>query len=128
MAQSLWKIPDTTHLRTPVTVLKEQASALTDATEGILVGEVRTNPGSTQEQLQYSLEIVVPSLNQYRYRVITLVQPLGMYPLNILVGNVSSRVSNEEELIKKLGEILGSERVQRVLASLITQARNSSAG
>jgi hypothetical protein len=128
MVQSLWKIPDTTNLRTPVTGLKEQASALTEATDGILVGEVRTNSGNSQDSLQYGLDITVPSLNNYRYRVATLIQPLTMYPLSVIVGSRNSMANNEDELIKVLADILGSDRVQRIIGSLITQARSSTAG
>ena len=127
MAQSLWTIPDVNNLRLPVTVLKEQASALSQQTKGVLVGELRTVPTNSQDSVQYSLDIVVPTLNNYRYRVLTMAQPLALYPLTVIgSGCQSFTARNEQELSVALQRIFNSDYTQRVLASLIAQANNVS--
>ena len=49
MAKGFWKIPEG-NTRTPVAISKEQASALSEDTQGILVGEVSTQ-GSRQSSV-----------------------------------------------------------------------------
>ncbi len=42
MAESFWQIPDVSDIRTPLSILREQAAALTEQTKGQLVGVVET--------------------------------------------------------------------------------------
>jgi hypothetical protein len=129
MAQSLWKIPDVSHLRPPVIILKEQASSLANETQGVLVGEVRTLPTSNQSNMQFTLDIVVPSLNSYRFTVLQINQPLTMYPLSVLpFYGSNSQINDETQLTTALADILSSDQMQRVISSLLTQAANSMAG
>ena len=59
---SMWKIPDVATLRTPAQVLREQAVALHDATEGKLHGQVESSP---DQNIVVRFKIIVPSLNFY---------------------------------------------------------------
>ncbi len=39
---SFWVIPDKIEIRTPIAILREQATLLTNLTKGILKGEIET--------------------------------------------------------------------------------------
>ena len=78
MVESFWVIPDAAKIRTPAGILREQASALTEQTQGTLVGVVETK--GSGDKLQVNLAISVPSLNDYRFRILLYLQPLELYP------------------------------------------------
>ncbi len=59
--------------------MREQATALTQETEGLLRGEVRTS-ASRDNELFTTLSIIVPALNNYKYDVATYIQPITLFP------------------------------------------------
>ena len=129
MAKGFWKLGSDTQVRTPVSYLREQATALREATEGILVGDVRQfDVQSRNPQLGFSLMIVAPALNNYRYRVLSIRQPIVMYPLMLesTALDETLEIANEEQLVAALERILGSDVIQRVVAALLAQARETS--
>lgn len=67
MAESFWAIPDVTETLTPLSILREQASALTRQTKGMLVGNVDVE-NSGGGDLTITLDLSVPALNDYRYK------------------------------------------------------------
>jgi hypothetical protein len=69
MVESFWAIPDSTTLRTPLSILREQAAALTEQTKGVIVGSVETR--ASNGSLDVILNLVVPALNDYRYRILS---------------------------------------------------------
>src|SRR5271157_979833 len=85
MVESLWSIPATENVRPPLTIMKEQATALTTQTKGSLVGSVEA--AAYGKGLEINLSVEVPALNNYRYHVMTYEQPITMYP-----GSLASRV------------------------------------
>ena len=144
MAKSLWSLPDVSNLRTPVRILREQAAALTDETKGILVGTVATesmagetirfhlkNDACQIEQASIRpafgiyLDIRVPSLNDYRYRVLTYFQPLELYPGYIRAADDEREIRDEAQFIEALKSILSSSRVKGVLRALMAQAADA---
>jgi hypothetical protein len=137
-------LPDVSNLRTPVSILREQAAALTDETNGTLVGTVATesmaegairfdrknDAGQTEQGLIRAtfgvyLDIRVPSLNDYRYRVLTYFQPLELYPGYIRAADDEREVTDEAQFIEALKSILSSSRVKSVLRSLMAQAADA---
>ncbi len=85
MVESFWVIPDVANLRTPLSILREQAAALTDHTKGTLVGMVATK--NLADKMEIRLEISVPSLNDYRFRILTYIQPIfEIYPGRLIVS------------------------------------------
>jgi hypothetical protein len=60
MAENLWgTLPTGENVRTPHSILLEQANLLTQQTEGILVGRVRRE--LSEELFESILQIVVPA-------------------------------------------------------------------
>lgn len=125
---SLWVIPDVSNVRTPMTMLKEQATALSEETEGLLRGNVFTSSSAVDTELYITLSIIVPALNNYRFDVLTYNQPITMFPgtLHSAVGNKGYRINNEQEFDARLQSILASTEVSGVVAALIAQARDLS--
>jgi hypothetical protein len=123
MVESFWVIPDVANLRTPLSILREQAAALTDHTKGTLVGMVATK--NLADKMEIRLEISVPSLNDYRFRILTYIQPIfEIYPGRLTTGSSEQGIlmENEDELVSGLKAILASDRMKNVLASLLSQA------
>ena len=115
-------------LRTPYTILKEQASILTEITNGLLMGEVKLfQPNSSnRNDLKFiaDLNIKVPSLNNYTYAVVSVEYSINLYPLvvnNYVVNDHGRNCSSEEEFENALGEILSSEEVKKVISALLSQ-------
>lgn len=140
MVESLWSIPAADNVRAPLTIMKEQATALTEQTKGSLVGLVETGTYGADD-LAINLSIQVPSLNNYKYRLITYTQPITMYPGTLaaevpmasgtsqtgLINSLGTRpqateVKNEQEFVAALKGLLASNEIKRLVSSLLAQA------
>jgi hypothetical protein len=126
MVESFWAIPDVANMRTPLSILREQASALTAQTKGVLVGVVETH--SERDKLLITLDISVPALNDYRYRILNYRQPIEIYPGLMYSGDAPSHIKNEDAFIECVKEILSSDRMKNALTSLLSQAAEPDGG
>ena len=123
MVESFWAVPDVADMRTPLGILREQAAALTKATNGVLVGAVETERRG--DHLILKLEIVAPALNDYRYRILNYQQPIGLYPGKFYgYGTDPTEVSDEANFVSAIKHILASEAIKKVLKSLLAQTRD----
>jgi hypothetical protein len=125
VADSFWVIPDAAAIRTPQSILREQASALTQQTHGVLVGEATTK--SEGDGLVLSLDVVAPGLNDYRYRVLTYQQPLEMYPgrLRAPVDALSKTIDDETSFVAAVKAALSSQKIKNALTSLLAQVSDA---
>ncbi len=123
---SLWSIPNIDNLRTPLSILKEQAAALTDDTRGLLVGDVKTDE-DLDGYLDLTLIIRVPSLNNYSYSVLTYTQPITLFPgtMRSNAFATSRTVKSEEEFMFNLKEALQSPAITMAVKGLLAQAASS---
>jgi hypothetical protein len=121
--KNLWgELPNVETIRTPYTILKEQASILSEITHGLLIGEVVVN-SQNDKFFTITLRIKAPSLNNYTYSVVEVQQPIQLYPvavINLLEGRMG-KYSSEEEFENALGEILSSQEVKGVISGLLAQ-------
>lgn len=145
--KNLWgELPNPETIRTPYTILKEQASILSEITNGLLIGEVINN--QKDEFFVKTLRIKAPSLNNYTYSVVEVQHLIKLYPvfvknltsdpitkatdlidsLRVNLGHSSlledpgyKKYSSEEEFENALGQILSSQEVKRVISSLLAQ-------
>ncbi len=124
MSAGFWAIPDVETLRTPASIFREQATALTEQTKGLLEGEV-SSTSDTSDAVQITLSIKVPALNNYRYNLLAYRQPVAMYPgiLFRRFENTGEQVNSEQDLIDSLRTVLQSDVVRRIVGSLLAQAR-----
>ncbi len=135
MTKNLWgELPEVENVRTPLVILREQASLLTEMTRGVLRGEVRTNYEARQKLL-LELMIVVPALNGYQYCVLQALQPLTMYPLRLFAEEFPAEEHSPEEeneaknlcvdeasFVAALQVILTSPRVRKAIQALLAQS------
>lgn len=124
---SLWKIPNVS-LETPLFLLKEQARLLSEQTKGLLQGEVRSNVAG-DGRLMISLYVLVPALNNYRYKVLDVLQAPALFPGTIWSGSVDSggEFDNLEEFRNRLQEVLSNSDLEKILGGLLSQATSASA-
>lgn len=118
-------------IRTPYIILKEQASILTEATNGLLIAEVRKEQKIAKIKSEYDfncvLDIKVPAINNYSISVVTIKYPVTIYPAKIyryIQNSVEGKVcKNEEELEENLEAILSSQEVRRIVSGLLSEVR-----
>ena len=124
MADNLWgDFATFPKLRTPKSILREQADLLNRHTDGIVVAEITDD--SDILYLKCSLELVAPTLNNYRYSVVSVRHKIGVFPCQLLpFGSLSGMVNcgTEAEFIETLGRHLGSDKVRGVVSALMAQS------
>jgi len=125
--ENLWgPIEPVPSMRTPTNVLKEQASALSQMTKGVLRGKVHVgNRGGT---FLIDLSIIAPAINNYEFDVAHVEHELALYPVTVVAAweryeqGKTVTCQNEEEFTTALTTILQSELVRRAIASLLAQS------
>jgi hypothetical protein len=123
---NLWgDLPLEATVKTPVSILKEQASLLTKATNGVLEGQVTSNNSGADINLR--LRIIAPALGQYAFSILVVSHKIFLYPAQItdLANSVAYHCDNEEGFIGVVGKILKSPAVHSAIASLLAQSRSS---
>lgn len=147
--KNLWgDIPHTDDLRTPYTLLKGQASLLTELTKGLLIGEIERSqyysdhldnkialgfrvafPLQKQRLREepkpisvLHLKIKVPTLNNYTISLLKVTYPVELYPAGIfsLVEQTERFCADEEAFEQGIGEILSSQKVRRIVSALLS--------
>lgn len=127
MTESFWAVPDVATLRTPLSIFREQATALTEQTNGLLVGQVETKQ-QPDGNLLIQLGVTVPALNDYRVRILSYQQPIGLYPgrLSGMGIVVFEAVDNEDDFVVVVKRVLSSQAIKNVLTSLMSQVGETS--
>jgi hypothetical protein len=127
VVESFWVVPDVATLRTPLSILREQATALTKQTNGLLVGQVDVNQQSDGD-LQIKLEVIVPALNEYRVRILRYLQPITLYPGSLTGMGIGAfvEVNSEEDFVSGVRNALSSQAVKNILSSLMSQVGDTS--
>lgn len=116
----LWpaNISSETTLRTPVTILREQASLLGSKTQNIVLADVNSSG------MEHHFYLVAPALKNYKYLLFTVVHDIGLYPLRFNqspLGQVNAK--SEDEFLKKLTEIFAHPTTKQVIEALIAQSK-----
>ena len=124
MVESFWAVPDTTSFRTPLSILREQATALTEQTNGALVGNVGIFKDGVGADLVVSLSVEVPALDDYAYRLLQYRQPVDGYPgrLHLAWEERFFEFRDEEEFVSAIKDALSSDKVRQIVGSLLSQA------
>lgn len=122
--KNLWgELPLAEVIRTPATILREQATLLTEMTKGILEGEITS--GRTQNKLYHRLSIVAPSLDGYSYSILYATHNIITYPCTVLdeADNTIAECDNEQEFISVIEKILSSATVHKIVSALLSQSK-----
>ena len=123
-SESLWgELPLESVLRTPVSILQEQAAILTKATNGILEGRVTT--ANEKGKIKSTLRIIAPALGGYNLAVTSINHGIFLYPAESIdhLRNEYYEIDNEDMLIENLKDVLTSAPLHAAIAALVSQSR-----
>jgi hypothetical protein len=130
MAENLWgEISLETTIRPPVTILKEQASFLSDSTNKILQGIVQSLKYSNEQIVGYRFSIFAPALQNFQYKILEIRHsPVLVYPVTVIsedpvLGTAAYDCADEETFVLRLKEILSSDTVHKAISSMISQSK-----
>lgn len=119
------------HIITPVAVLREQASLISQKTQQIINGRTSTSKYQSQNSkganfFIHTLYFVVPLLDDYEYRVLNVRHKLELFPVTITSHIHDSEIDcpNLEEYQNELKKIFGSEEMIQVVSSLMAQVKD----
>lgn len=136
--KNLWKVSAPT-TAAPNTIIEAQAQNLTEATNGLVVGEITTT--APYEVSSYTLSKVSPKTNNpnvlvctfnaivpnlsYKLQIMKIVfSMLEFYPLilNDYINGEEYEVNSEDDLKSTLEEIIPSPNMTKVINNLMVQA------
>ncbi len=116
----------------PVTILREQASALTQRTKGILEAQVRSAKPKNDEGEQKFLHdflIVAPALDDYTFELFYVIHEIQTYPARIYFHDTPKEptlytAEHQDELLGVLRTIFNHETTRKIVQSLIAQSKS----
>jgi hypothetical protein len=108
-------------LRTPVTVLREQAALLGPKTQQLVVAEVAST--SSSANFMHTFYLAVPTLDNYRYELFRIQHGILLYPVVGIYRSIQTQLSSEEHLKDWLKKVLTSNETVRLIQALLAQAR-----
>ncbi len=127
-AHNLWgTLPGTDEIKPPAAILREQATRLSDLTNHVLEGRVRTIREG--EHIVNFLDIVAPALQGYTFTVLEIKHGIEFYPLwyKSITANGSpasyQECQTEEAFLANLKAILSSHEIRKVITSLLAQSK-----
>lgn len=123
--KNLWgELPLAEVIRTPATILREQATLLTEMTNGVLEGEVAS--GRTRNKLYHRLNIIAPSLDGYSYSILYVTHNVITYPCTVLgeADNTIDECDSEQGFVSVVEKILSSATVHKAVSALLAQSKS----
>lgn len=126
--KNLWgELPLAEVTRTPATILREQATQLTELTKGLLEGEVTSGKieNNPRMPLFHRLSIIAPAMDNYKYIVMDIYHNIIFYPVLVVdmaVHANNTECENELEFLSAIEKILSSASVHKAVAALLSQS------
>jgi hypothetical protein len=139
----LWpKFDETSRVRSPVIIMKEQAALLGKKTNNIVKGFVlSSSPARTG--FTHDFYLLADELDGYRYKLFSIFHDIDLYPVQFEVGmdlanelrhryiieesrmgeEIKYSVENEKDFISFLGSIFSSKRTIKIVNVLLSQAK-----
>ena len=124
---SLWSTDIKPGILSPLDILETQVFALREQTDGLLTAEVRANPDNAEGAVYLLLDIVVPSLNGSRHRILTARYfAERIYPCHVDAEALRSAEAaySDEEFRELVRQVLHSGEVKALALSLIARVRD----
>jgi hypothetical protein len=125
--ENMWgEINAPVNQRTPTSILREQASVLSQLTKGVLIGSIEQEPNNNN-LLIYNFAVTAPAINNHKIAILTVQYSITIYPLTLTdhTVHVQRQCLNEEGLTSALKNILSSAQVKRVISALLIQSRDN---
>lgn len=119
--------------RSPVSILRQQAEALSLKTRHQVTARVDTQPFVAglsidndffRPQFRHRLILVVPKLEDYELELLSIYHQVAFYPLAAIAGKreEAKLLKNESELMDWLKQTFGSQETRKVLSTLVSLA------
>jgi len=127
-SKSLWgDLSDLETVPTPKSILLEQATYLTEATDNLLVGIIDDQDTTAHGgEFIYELNVQVPALNNYSFTLARVLHNIDLYPV-VVYSSIAlekpAQCSNEDDFKRTLSDILSSGEVKKILSSLLSQVK-----
>ena len=113
----LWGEIATVQMRTPVSILREQAALLGAKTKNLVEASVKTRVAG--DSIRHSLDLVVPALEGYTYNLLMIAHGPSIYPVTDVYSNTS--FDTEQKFVEWLGTKLSSPDTKRIVTNLLSQ-------
>jgi hypothetical protein len=136
-SKNLWgKLPLEEAIRTPLIILREQATLLTQMTNAVLEGVVTNhrvrdasdefNPFGPRKTFRATLSIEAPALDGYVFQVLQVNYDLALYPVEVndLVNNKTYECADQDNFEEVMRTILSAEAVLRAVGMLLAQSKS----
>ncbi len=126
-AENMWgEISEPVNQRTPTSILREQASVLSQLTKGVLIGSLEQEV-TANNTLSYKFAITAPAINNHKFAILTVQYSITIYPLSVTdhTVHVQRQCLNEEAFTSTLKGILTSTQVKRVISALLIQSQDT---
>ena len=112
-----WGEIEATQMRTPLVILREQASLLGAKTKNLVEASVKTRANG--DAIRHSFDLVVPALGSYTYSLFVIVHGASIYPIN--VEYKGTRLDTEQQFVEWLRATLSSPETKRIVTNLLSQ-------
>lgn len=109
--------------KAPLLILREQAAKLSAKTSNIIEAEVTANPNYDGESLDVRFTLKVPALNGYEYVLLSIRQPVDLYPVSLSEESYIGEAKDEQEFKRYLEKLFKSDRTVKIISSLIAQSK-----
>lgn len=130
--------PSHTSLKAPVVILREQGALLSKKTSNLVEGLVSRDedPFLSDNTFRYQFYLVAPALSNYRYRLLTILHSIDLYPLKIqtdadIFEELPAEVKDEHDelldipqdrFMDVLKAIFATKKVKKVIEAMIAQS------
>lgn len=124
--KSLWgELPVTSEVRTPVTVLREQAAIFNEKYQGVLSAELRQARIANEKLVAYTLSIVAPALNGYSVEILEVIHGVDLKKIDLFSDAFDKAPVSCGDMTcfeEAVASVLGSARTKRIIEVLLAQA------
>jgi hypothetical protein len=117
----LWGEIAPSAVRTPATILREQASLLGSKTKNTI--EAKVDSRVSGSLLYHSFNLVVPALDHYTYELFQVSHDVNLYPVHVGFP-FTVDLADEEAFVKWLGQKLSSAETKGIIGNLLAQANS----
>jgi hypothetical protein len=119
--------------KSPLTILKEQASLLGAKTKNIVKAKLQKSASNWGVPFNYDFILNAPALDNYSYRLFIIAYDVDLYPVRFFVDDAIAEemgikprevliATGEEQLIEILARILGSQKTRHVIHAILSQS------
>lgn len=105
-------------VRTPVSIMREQAALLGKKTQNLIEAVVKTRT-TPFDQFTHSFLLLVPPLDGYQYELFRIEHGVEMYPVTVAAGLQVERLDNEQQFVDWLKRKLSDPETKQLIGNLL---------